>query len=263
MRDGEEVVIAYYSKALNPAQRKYCTTRKELLAVVAVLDAFRGHLLGPHFTVRSDHKALLWLSSMKVCSGMLACWFARLQQFDFEIVHRPGAQHCNADGLSRCPQCQFGGCADATPPLLPVVDAEQPFASSEVGSASAGSILREDIGELWIASITHNTSEPRASDDELIRFTSDQRSDPVVGILYRWLSENSFPECLADIGQGGSQELRTFWLGRENYYLDTSGLIWRRRTSINDATQIVVPRGRRQQLLRDYHDSPTILNSIH
>ena len=29
VRDGEEVVIAYYSKALNPAQHKYCTTRKE------------------------------------------------------------------------------------------------------------------------------------------------------------------------------------------------------------------------------------------
>ena len=40
--EGTEHVIAYYSKSLNPAQQKYCTTRRELLAVVATLDHFKG-----------------------------------------------------------------------------------------------------------------------------------------------------------------------------------------------------------------------------
>ena len=39
--EGTEHVIAYYSKSLNPAQQKYCTTRRELLAVVATLDHFK------------------------------------------------------------------------------------------------------------------------------------------------------------------------------------------------------------------------------
>ena len=45
--EGTEHVIAYYSKSLNPAQQKYCTTRRELLAVVATLDHFKGYCLGP------------------------------------------------------------------------------------------------------------------------------------------------------------------------------------------------------------------------
>ena len=45
--EGTEHVIAYYSKSLNPAQQKYCTTRRELLAVVATLDHFKGYVWGP------------------------------------------------------------------------------------------------------------------------------------------------------------------------------------------------------------------------
>ena len=34
IQDGEERVISYYSKRFSKAERRYCTTRKELLAVV-------------------------------------------------------------------------------------------------------------------------------------------------------------------------------------------------------------------------------------
>ncbi len=34
IQDGKEVVISYASYVLAPAQRRYCTTRKELLAIV-------------------------------------------------------------------------------------------------------------------------------------------------------------------------------------------------------------------------------------
>jgi len=36
VRDGREVVVAYYSKALWAPEKNYCTTRRELLAVVKV-----------------------------------------------------------------------------------------------------------------------------------------------------------------------------------------------------------------------------------
>ena len=57
--EGTEHVIAYYSKSLNPAQQKYCTTRRELLAVVATLDHFNGYVWGPKFLVCTDHAALV------------------------------------------------------------------------------------------------------------------------------------------------------------------------------------------------------------
>ena len=109
--EGTEHVIAYYSKSLNPAQQKYCTTRRKLLAAVATMDHLKGYVWGPHFIVWTDHAALVWLTNLKNIQGMLARWLAKLQQFNFSIVHRPGAQHGNADGLSRCPQCDRGSCA--------------------------------------------------------------------------------------------------------------------------------------------------------
>ena len=39
--DGTEKVIAFGSYSLTPAQRRYCTTRKELLAVIRFTRQFR------------------------------------------------------------------------------------------------------------------------------------------------------------------------------------------------------------------------------
>ena len=69
--DGTEYVIAYYSKSLNPAQQKYCTTKRELLAVVYTLGHFKGYVWGPHFRIRTDHAALLWLTNLKNNVGTL------------------------------------------------------------------------------------------------------------------------------------------------------------------------------------------------
>ena len=81
--EGTEHVIAYYSKSLNPAQQKYCTTRRELLAVVSTLDHFKGYVWGPKFIVRTDHAALVWLKNLKNIQGMLARWLAKTATISF------------------------------------------------------------------------------------------------------------------------------------------------------------------------------------
>jgi len=35
--------------------------------------------------------------------AQLARWLVFIEQFDFDVLHRPGARHGNADGLSRKP----------------------------------------------------------------------------------------------------------------------------------------------------------------
>ena len=61
---------------------------------------FRHYLLGRKFLVRTDHQALRWLQHFKDPEGQVARWQKELQCFDYECVHRPGAQHSNADALS-------------------------------------------------------------------------------------------------------------------------------------------------------------------
>ena len=105
---GKERVIAYGSRLLSKPERNYCVTRRELLAVVTFVRQFRPYLMGQRFLLRTDHGSLTWLRNFKDPEGQLARWLEILQQFDFEIVHRRGRKHTNADALSRlpCRQCK-------------------------------------------------------------------------------------------------------------------------------------------------------------
>ena len=103
LKDGREHVVAYYSNKFSQAEKNYCVTRKELLAVVKSLENFHPYLYGAKFTVRTDHAALRWLKTMKNPEGQLARWIGRLEQYDYCIEHRPGRVHNNADSLSRRP----------------------------------------------------------------------------------------------------------------------------------------------------------------
>ena len=103
VQDGVERPVAFASKVLHSTQVKYCTTRKELLAVVVFTKQFRHYLLGRPFTIRTDHASLVWLLNFKNPGGQLARWLSELGQYDFRIEHRRGCKHSNADGLSRIP----------------------------------------------------------------------------------------------------------------------------------------------------------------
>ena len=103
VQNGEERTIAFASFALDPEQRRYCTTRKELLAVVRFTRHFRHYLLGKHFIIRTDHSSLQWLMNFKNPTGQLARWLEELGQYNMKIQHRSGNKHANADGLSRVP----------------------------------------------------------------------------------------------------------------------------------------------------------------
>jgi len=63
--DGVERPIAFYSRVLNGAQINYCSTRRELLAVVLALQHFRNYLLGAKVILRTDHHSLKWLKTFK------------------------------------------------------------------------------------------------------------------------------------------------------------------------------------------------------
>jgi len=71
--EGEQVV-AYYSRTFNKAERRYCITRRELLAIVRAVRHFKCYLCGLPFTVRTDHSALQWLMSFKEPEEKVARW---------------------------------------------------------------------------------------------------------------------------------------------------------------------------------------------
>ena len=101
--NGHEHPIAFASRKLKPREQKYAVIEKECLAIVWALGFFHSYLYGQHFVSETDHQPLKWLQQMKNKNQRLIRWALSLQPFKFDIRHRAGAQHNNADGLSRGP----------------------------------------------------------------------------------------------------------------------------------------------------------------
>ena len=103
---GIEHVVAYFSRKLSAAQRNYSVTEVELLAALESLKHWRTYLWGRPFHLIVDHQALKWLHTMQDQVGggkasRLQRWILSLQEYNFTVTHKPGKDHCDADGLSR------------------------------------------------------------------------------------------------------------------------------------------------------------------
>ena len=121
-----------------------------MLAAVAMCTHFRSYLRGAEFILHTDHRSHMWLQRFRNSDGMLARWYMLLGQFSVSFEYRPGAQHANADGLSRqCGQCLRPDCpasssekdtadSGSTSALL-----NQPFASSAMGDSMDADLLPE------------------------------------------------------------------------------------------------------------------------
>ena len=82
-------------------------TRKELLAVMKAVGHFRPYLYGRPFRLRTDHASLMWLRRRMEPFHQVARWLEILSKFKYQVEHRPGSKHRNADGLSRkCMDCR-------------------------------------------------------------------------------------------------------------------------------------------------------------
>jgi hypothetical protein len=97
--------LAFFSKKLSPAQEKYSTFDRELLAAHSAIRHFRFLLEGRHFRLLTDHKPLV-AAMLRVSPP----WSARQQrhlsfiaEFTSDIRHTSGTANIVADALSRPP----------------------------------------------------------------------------------------------------------------------------------------------------------------
>ena len=218
--DGERVV-AYASRALSKSERKYCVTRKELLAVVYFTKYFRHYLYGRHFTVRTDHSSLKWLVNFKNPEGQLARWIEVLGTYDMTIVHRPGAQHRNADALSRhvCKQCQW---KDYTDGQVHVID--------------------------MVNDIDHNSTDSKS-------LRQLQKDDKDLSQLMQILGEETSVD--QQTLNSSSKQFKALWSQRQALAIQ-DGMLYRKWTDSKGSTmQAVVPYSERRNVLEHCHDHKT------
>ena len=223
-RGDQEIVIAYFSKSLSRPERNYCVTRRELLAVVKTLQHFKKYLLGRKFLIRTDHAALKWLLEFKNPEGQVARWIEQLQEYDFEIEHRGGKSHGNADALSRrpCPmECKHCN-------------------------------RQEDKENLAIRLIRTDSLDVNWSNDAMRKA---QENDRDLQPLLRWLANGSSKPKWSEVA-GCSPATKSLWAQWESLLMHDGLLCRKWETPKGNAChlQLVVPREKVNDILRAYHD---------
>ncbi|GFV98111.1 retrovirus-related Pol polyprotein from transposon 412 [Trichonephila clavipes] len=227
--DGQERVVAYWSKFLSKPERNYCVTRKELLAIVKAIEHFHHYLYGQKFLLRTDHASLTWLMNFRNTEGQVARWIQRLNEYYFDIRHRKGSSHGNADALSRrpCPE----NCRHCSR-----VETKYDYAIRQITTSTA--------------------TPPDPWSDEKVR--EDQMADPDIKPLIEFMESSSNKPSWQDIS-AYSPTTKQYWALWNSLHL-RDGVLYRKFESEDGKTfrwQLVLPRSRIPEVLKELHGSPT------
>ncbi|GBG72483.1 hypothetical protein CBR_g12058 [Chara braunii] len=98
--DGREHVIEYASQTVPDERRNDSAPQGECNAVVWGIQHFHPYLYGQKFRLVTDYEPLLALKKLTNYTGTIGRWAVRLQEYDFDIIHRKTERHGNADGLT-------------------------------------------------------------------------------------------------------------------------------------------------------------------
>ena len=103
-RGGDQVwrPLAFFSKTMTPAERKYSAFDRELLAIYLSIKHFRHFLEGRSFTIFTDHKPLTFaLASSTDRLPWQTRHLSYIAEFSSDIRHIKGSENVVADALSR------------------------------------------------------------------------------------------------------------------------------------------------------------------
>ncbi|KAK3749616.1 hypothetical protein QZH41_012954 [Actinostola sp. cb2023] len=250
VQEGEEKVIAYYSSTLSKAERNYCVTRRELLAIVSAVKRFHHYLYGRPFLIRTDHGALRWLLNFKNPEGQLARWLELLGTYDMKIEHRSGSKHANADALSRrpCEDCKY--CDRVELKEGSTEDHVMPPQQTTGGETDMRRLRSETKCEAekdaWVVGKSSKDLE------------EEQMRDKDIARIITWKEKGTERPAWSAISPDNCA-VKAYWSQWDRLQL-RDGVLYRKWESEEGDTvqwQLLVPKSLRPEVLRGLHDAKT------
>ena len=215
-------LLACISRTLSPAERNYSISELECLSIVWSISKFRNYLYGRKFVIETDHHALCYLMKMKDPNGRLCRWSILLQGYDFDIYYNAGANHADADCLSRFPQ----------PASFRDLDIEYLEDSVLQPSVLAFTGV-ENIPRQW------GDAESTDTETELPNLAEEQRADPHLSAI------------IATIEGPVEHE-------NQNHYVLYNNVLYRRSQNSEKVNYaLCVPQNRIKDVLTVHHDCTT------
>ncbi|CAK9804112.1 Transposon Tf2-11 polyprotein [Anthophora plagiata] len=101
--DNDWQPLAFFSKKLGSAEKKYSAYDRELLSIYLAIKHFKHMIEGRHFTIFTDHKPITFAFKQKLdkCSPRQFRYLDYISQFSTDIQHISGKDNVVADALSR------------------------------------------------------------------------------------------------------------------------------------------------------------------
>lgn len=97
----KQLPVAFASRSFTPGESNKAIIEKELAAIHWAVKFFRPYVFGKSFKIKTDHRPLTYLFSMKNPSSKLTRMRLDLEEFDFEVEFLAGKLNYAADALSR------------------------------------------------------------------------------------------------------------------------------------------------------------------
>ncbi len=93
-------MLTHMSEVFNDVQSRWSVSDKEMFSIVHGVLSNHYLLMGRPFTIRSDHKALMFNEKISA-SNKIERWKVSLSEYDIKWEFIEGAQNVVADALSR------------------------------------------------------------------------------------------------------------------------------------------------------------------
>ena len=274
--DGNERVVAYASRTLNELEKKYSVTEREALATVWSVKFFRPYLYGHHFLLITDHASLRFLKAMKDGNARLQRWSLHLQDHDFDVLHKAGTLHADADALSRAPLAattttttEVTTTTTASFPTTTTTTTGFPTTTTTTASfpttttttvtiptttpATPSSTTTTPLGTISAPTTTTTPSAPTTSplasiDISLDTIQAEQHRDPAATTMIQYLTSGILPD---------NPKVRNKVLAVCNQYVLDNDILYR-QTKLPPSAEIVkqlfIPHAFRLPVLEAYHD---------
>lgn len=182
LKEGKSHAVAYFSKRTTAAESKYHSYELETLAVVNAVKHFRPYLHGRKFTVVTDCSSLQSTRKKLDLTPRVHRWWAFLQGFDFDVIHRDGKRMSHADFFSRNPLPED----DSNPNAIQKVESKQ----VNFTEITNNWLMAEQLRDSELSKLMSDLEEGRISDD--ITKTYELRS----GVLHRKIQRRGKTRCL-------------------------------------------------------------------
>ena len=243
-------VIAYGSRTLLPAEKRYHSTKLEFLALRwAVTEKFHEFLAYANdFEVYTDNNPLLYIMESSKLNANGQRWVSALSEYNFRIKYRPGIINKDADCLSRLPldistfidECKEEVSTDAFRAIMmgievQIMDDESWKLQTVVASLKVDELFK---------------SEPSITSGELQRMQKEDADiKPVIEMM---MKGGRIPK------EQLTRRVKILLRSRKKLFFDDEGLLRRRS---QEAEQLVLPNCLRHLVYEELHQNMGHLGS--